>query len=270
MQASFSPQEQELIDKLRDKYAGQRTLEEVDTSCLQCAAGSGTSPTTTVAPAGKGAGGAARASTNVDASVCTQCHGTGTIIEIYNHRRLENYCQSCEGRGVRIFKNGVEVKEGAKAASLAALPPGALDSSNVKPPAGITEMHERASREQQGDEGEQGGASAGERAAALHAGLKRIATRTAAYTKERLEAMEVVKGPAPPGCVDPAGRQAAAQALMAALDLQLEKLEMARRRKAAELGRLEGHGAAAGGGGAGAAGSGGVTLQDVIENEGSA
>lgn len=83
---------------------------------------------------------------------------------------------------MRLFKNGVEVKEGPKAASTAALPPGALNSSNVKPPAGITEMHERASREQ-GDEGEQGGASSAERAAALHADLKRIATRTAAYTK---------------------------------------------------------------------------------------
>lgn len=76
--------------------------------------------------------------------------------------------------------------------------------------------------------------------------------------------MQVVKGPAPPKCADPAGRQAAAQALVAALDQQLEKLEMARRRKAAALGRLEVHG----GDGAGAAG--GATLQDVMDNGGSA
>ncbi|KAG2448441.1 hypothetical protein HYH02_006333 [Chlamydomonas schloesseri] len=260
MQASFTPQEQELIDKLRDKYAGQRAEQEVDTSCLQCVASTGP----TASSSGKAAG------SNVDASVCPHCQGTGTIVEIYNHRRLENYCQNCEGRGVRIFKNGVEVKEGAKVASLAGLPPGALHSGNVKPPAGITEMHERAARGQ-GEDGEQpGGSDVAERVAALHADLKRIGTRTAAYAKERLEAVEVVNGPAPPGCADPAGRRAAAQALVAALDLQLEKLELARRKKAAALGRLEGHGAGAGGGSGEGAGAGGVTLQDVIENEGSA
>ncbi|KAG2493060.1 hypothetical protein HYH03_008723 [Edaphochlamys debaryana] len=190
----------------------------------------------------------ARAGASVEASVCPECHGTGSLIEFYNHRRLESYCKNCEGRGVRVFRNGVEVKEGAKAA------PASLHSGNVAGPAGVVALHAslRAGPGAGGDSDEEDGEAAAKRVAALEQDLARLEAKEAAYKQERADALALADQPAAPG-VDRAGRDAAARQLAAALQAQLGRVGQAVARRRAQLerlrvrlGRVEGAGEAAG------------------------
>ncbi|KXZ55154.1 hypothetical protein GPECTOR_3g302 [Gonium pectorale] len=189
MQANFTPQEQEQIDKLKANSKA--------------------------------------AAAHVDASVCSHCHGTGTIVEIYNHRRLENYCQHCNGRGVHVYKNGVEVKETSAASATAT-------SATARGPSGVVALHSRNAADDGGDP-----VAASERAAALEQDLKKIAAKAAAYTRERLQVLAVMQQPASSSS-DAEGRDQAARDLVAKLDIQLERLELVRRKKQAELTKLRG------------------------------
>jgi hypothetical protein len=42
--------------------------------------------------------------------MCPICQGMGVVHEEYNHRRMEKMCVTCDGQGVKIYKDGVEVK----------------------------------------------------------------------------------------------------------------------------------------------------------------
>lgn len=51
----------------------------------------------------------------VEAKMCPICNGMGIVSEEYNHRVMQKMCLQCNGEGVKVLKNGVEVKaaEGA-------------------------------------------------------------------------------------------------------------------------------------------------------------
>ncbi|GAX81701.1 hypothetical protein CEUSTIGMA_g9129.t1 [Chlamydomonas eustigma] len=101
----FTADEQDLVNRLREKYYGQSgspageqtgdasySLDNAIESVPQHHNGSSTS-------------------SEVVAKICIICHGTGTKVEEYNHRRLESFCSSCHGNGVNLYRNGVEIIE---------------------------------------------------------------------------------------------------------------------------------------------------------------
>ena len=42
--------------------------------------------------------------------MCPICQGMGVVHEEYNHRRMEKMCLTCDGQGVKVYKDGIEVK----------------------------------------------------------------------------------------------------------------------------------------------------------------
>lgn len=60
-----------------------------------------------------GSTGTQKPGSDIDATVCPDCKGSGSIMEEYNHRRMEKFCTTCDGRGVRMYRNGTEIVEGA-------------------------------------------------------------------------------------------------------------------------------------------------------------
>ncbi|GIL85189.1 hypothetical protein Vretimale_10818 [Volvox reticuliferus] len=261
MHSSFTPQEQELIDSLRGKYGGLRNgqpnpTDEVDASCLSCSAGAQSARQPE--PSSR----SSRATSSVEASICPHCHGTGTLVEIYNHRRLENFCKECDGRGVRVFKNGVEVQPGAATAGR-----GALTSSSAAAPDGVVALHTSgkgaAGQAANGIDGPSSDdeESVAEKAAVLQKDLQRISTKVASYTKERFDALAILQQPHSSGIADSEGHKQAARDLVAQLDLQLERLELARRKKQLMLDRLTAIASQT-------SQSANITLSDIIANEG--
>ncbi len=109
MEASFNAEEQQLIDRLRNKYARDvsqgagwwacRGLNVDSTpaplpcprqeTCTGCDLGAALDQPAPPTAESTGRGAQTRSGSNVDAQVCAHCQGTGTIVEIYNHRRLE-------------------------------------------------------------------------------------------------------------------------------------------------------------------------------------
>ncbi|GIL55426.1 hypothetical protein Vafri_10983 [Volvox africanus] len=238
MQSSFTPQEQELIDRLREKYDGlsngqRNPTDEVDASCINCSADA------QCAHQAEPSSRSSRATSNVEASICPHCHGTGTLVEIYNHRRLENFCKECDGRGVRVFKNGVEVQPGVATGGV-----GPLTSSGAAAPAGVVALHRRS----KGAAGQAANGigrhfpddeeSVAEKAAALQRDLQCIAVKVASYTKERFDTLAILQQPHSSGIADPEGREQAARGLVAQLDLQLERLKLVQCKKQLALDRL--------------------------------
>ncbi|GLC59922.1 hypothetical protein PLESTB_001554400 [Pleodorina starrii] len=269
MQATFTPQEQQEIDRLREKYGGIKNDQAIvtvegDASCVSCSIGS--TPSTRQAEPSSTTG---RPASNVEASICVYCHGTGTLVEIYNHRRLENFCKECDGRGVRVFKNGVEVQPGAAASNGGR--GGPSTSSAAEGPAGLVALHRRKEAAAGGMGGPRGegssdeGEAVDERVAALQRDLQRITAKAALYAKERLDTLAILQrsqgissgSSGGPASAEADGRERAARDLVAQLDLQLDRLELARVKKQTVLERLRG-----------SAGDGGATLAGIIANEG--
>ncbi|GLI60538.1 hypothetical protein VaNZ11_002685 [Volvox africanus] len=260
MQPSFTPEEQELIDRLREKYGGlsngqPNPTDKVDASCVNCSAGAQSARQ--AEPSSR----SSRATSNVEASICSHCHGTGTLVEIYNHRRLENFCKECDGRGVRVFKNGVEVQPGAATV-------GPLTSSGAAAPAGVVALHRRSkeasgqaanSLDRPSSDDEE---SVAEKAAALQKDLQRITVKVASHTKERLDTLAILQQPHSSWIADPEGREQAARDLVAQLNLQLERLELMRRKKQLALDRLTAAAASQ------ASEAVNINLRDIISNEG--
>eukprot|EP00798_Chlamydomonas_sp_ICE-L_P010181 gene10181-8087_t len=108
---SLSHEEQQLMDKLRNKYATDPA--GID----QMTAGSTSNPPL---PASWESAGASstdpirqRTYGGVEAKVCGMCQGSGSYFEEYNCRRMEKFCTSCDGKGVNLYKNGKEVQGGS-------------------------------------------------------------------------------------------------------------------------------------------------------------
>ncbi|EFJ40759.1 hypothetical protein VOLCADRAFT_107983 [Volvox carteri f. nagariensis] len=274
MQTAFTPQEQQLLDRLREKYSGLQAVpagaaDEVNAPCMSC------SEEARPASQAELSSSSSRSTSSVHASVCAHCHGTGTLVEIYNHRRLENFCKDCDGRGVRVFKYGEEVQPGATAGG------GPRTSSTAAAPAGVVALHSShagtAAAAAAANKGGTGGGGtgtapdgdevdavhgAGDKAAALQRDLSRIAARAALYSKERFDTLALLQQPHRSGAGDQEGRDQAARDLLAQLDLQLERLELARRKKERALERLTG-GGGDGGGGSGTK-SASLSLSDIM------
>lgn len=111
--ASFSAEEQRLIDELRSKYTrGEQEhglkRSGAHTECFSAAAVAAAAragpleppppaPASTQAQAQPPA--AAPAAQTASCRLCAECQGTGSVVEAYNHRTLERSCTQCGGQG---------------------------------------------------------------------------------------------------------------------------------------------------------------------------
>lgn len=211
---NLSAEDQAVVDRLRSKYAdAAAAASSTEEGALDASIAASAQAMIPASSGGKGS--------NVDARMCGQCQGQGKVVEIYNHRRLERYCETCEGRGVTVYKNGVEVREGAGggARGSAAAGSGQASASGMAGPDGPEVVAERIAK--------------------LQADLQQITKKLAGYTQERLELRASLQpqpgaASAPGGGGDP-GRAQAVQDVCAQLELQMERLELLRRKKAAQL-----------------------------------
>lgn len=112
---ALSLEEQQLVERLHAKYsAGAAGAGPCGSNELvACKGGTTALPSSWESPpANSGADNTRiRKNAGVDSKVCTTCQGMGTYREEYNFRVMDKFCNDCNGKGVRLFKDGVEVKD---------------------------------------------------------------------------------------------------------------------------------------------------------------
>eukprot|EP00195_Chlamydomonas_chlamydogama_P011275 CAMPEP_0202899174 /NCGR_PEP_ID=MMETSP1392-20130828/7478_1 /ASSEMBLY_ACC=CAM_ASM_000868 /TAXON_ID=225041 /ORGANISM="Chlamydomonas chlamydogama, Strain SAG 11-48b" /LENGTH=255 /DNA_ID=CAMNT_0049585287 /DNA_START=99 /DNA_END=866 /DNA_ORIENTATION=- len=199
---TFTQEEQETIERLREKYSKHTVavdpnapdpFPEYDDACKACI------PAPVKAYTGK--------TSDADVKVCPICQGSGVRIEIYNYRRLERMCETCDGKGVNVYRNGVEVQD--PATSTAAQP-------GSKPTWAQTPR---------------------ERSDQLQADLRLIDKKLDAYHKEISDLQAAASSAAPTNSSSSGEGQQLRASLLTQLQAQVERLSKVRAAKSASLHR---------------------------------